>query len=124
MAAPASVPSQTVPAPAPSQTLTINEYTVQGNHILTEEQIDDAVYPYLGPGQTIHSVDAARAALQKIYSDAGYETVEVEIPPQHVHDGIVVLQVVEGKVGHLHVNGSRYFSLNEIKAEAPSLKLF
>ena len=109
-------------APAPSQTLTINEYTVEGNHILTEDEIDNAVYPYLGPGQTIHSVDAARAALQKIYSDKGYQTVEVEIPPQHVHDGIVVLKIVEGKIGRLDVNGSRYFSLNEIKSEAPSLK--
>jgi hemolysin activation/secretion protein len=113
--------ASSAPAPA-AQSLTINEYTVLGNKILSEDEVDDAVYPYLGPGQSIHSVDAARAALQKLYSDAGYQTVEVEIPPQHVHDGIVVLQVVEGKIGRLHVNGSRYFSLNEIKSEAPSLK--
>ena len=105
-----------------SQTLTINEYTVEGNHLLSEEEIDNAVYPYLGPGQTTHSVDQARAALQKIYADKGYQTVEVLIPPQHVHDGIVVLKVVEGKIGRLTVKGSRYFSLNEIKSEAPSLK--
>jgi hemolysin activation/secretion protein len=108
-------------AAATPQTLEINEYTVEGNHLLTEDEVDTAVYPYLGPGQTIQSVDAARAALQKAYADKGYQTVGVEIPPQHVMGGVVVLQVIEEPVGHLHVNGSRYFSLNEIKSEAPSL---
>lgn len=108
--------------PAAAQgSLTINEYTVQGNHLLSELDVDTAVYPYLGPGQSVRSVDAARAALQKAYADKGYQTVAVEIPPQHVVDGVVILQVVEEKVGRLHVNGSRYFSLDKIKEQAPSL---
>ncbi len=105
----------------PANTLTINEYTVKGNHLLSEIDIDTAVYPYLGPGQTVQSVDAARAALQKAYADKGYQTVAVQIPPQHVVGGVVVLQVVEEQVGRLHVVGSRYFSLNKIKAQAPSM---
>jgi hemolysin activation/secretion protein len=112
--------AQQTPAAVP-QTITINEYTVKGNHLLPELDVDTAVYPYLGPGQTVQSVDAARAALQKAYADRGYETVAVEIPPQHVVGGVVVLQVVEEPVGRLHVIGSRYFSLNKIKAQAPSL---
>jgi hemolysin activation/secretion protein len=106
---------------APVNTLTIDEYAVKGNHLLSELDIDTAVYPYLGPGQTVQSVDAARAALQKAYADKGYQTVAVQIPPQHVTGGVVVLQVVEEPVGRLHVVGSRYFSLNKIKAQAPSL---
>lgn len=108
-------------AAAAPNTITINEYTVKGNHLLSELDVDTAIYPYLGPGQTVQSVDAARAALQKAYADRGYETVEVLIPPQHVVGGVVELQVVEIPVGRLHVVGSRYFSLNKIKAQAPSL---
>ena len=48
------------PAPAGAPTLTINEYTVTGNHLLTELEVDTAVYPYLGSGQTVQSVDRAR----------------------------------------------------------------
>jgi hemolysin activation/secretion protein len=114
----ATPPAATPVAPA---TLTINEFTVSGNHILSEEEVDDAVYPYLGPGQTIKSVDAARAALQKIYNDKGFQTVSVIIPPQHVTGGVVILQVVEAKIGRLRVDGSRYFSLTKIKSQAPSL---
>lgn len=103
-------------------TITINGYTVIGNHILTELEVDTAVYPFLGPNQTVQSVDKARAALQKVYADKGYQTVAVNIPVQHVQGGVVILQVVEEPVGRLHVNGSRYFSLNKIKSQAPSLK--
>lgn len=99
----------------------ISGFTVTGNHLLSELEIDNAVYPFLGPGQSVKSVDAARAALQKAYADKGYETVAVEIPPQHVQDGVVQLQVVEAPIGRLDVKGSRYFSLNKIKSQAPSL---
>jgi hemolysin activation/secretion protein len=107
--------------PAPAQTLTINEFTVTGNHILSEDDVDNAVYPFLGPGQTIASVDEARAALQSLYQDKGYKTVSVIIPPQHVVGGVVTLQVIEEPVGRLRINGSRYFSLDKIKQQAPSL---
>ncbi len=116
-----SAAAQPAPGATVPNTITINSYTVQGNHLLSEIDIDNAVYPYLGPGQTVRSVDAARAALQKAYADKGYQTVAVQIPPQHVQGGVVVLKVVEEPVGRLHVNGSHYFSLNEIKAQAPSL---
>jgi hemolysin activation/secretion protein len=116
----AAAAAQQTQAAVPNS-ITINEYTVKGNHLLSEIDVDTAIYPYLGPGQTVQSVDAARAALQKAYADRGYETVEVFIPPQHVVGGVVELQVVEEPVGRLHVVGSRYFSLNKIKAQAPSL---
>lgn len=99
----------------------IQEYRVQGTHKLTELEVEQAVYPYLGPGRTTEDVEHARAALEKAYQDKGYQTVSVEIPPQQVRNGVVILQVIEGKVGRLRIRGSRYFSLSEIKKEAPSM---
>ena len=34
---------------------------------------------------------------------------------------MVILQVIEGKVGRLRIRGSRYFSLSQIRKQAPSL---
>jgi hemolysin activation/secretion protein len=45
----------------------------------------------------------------------------VQIPPQQARGGVVILQVIENKVGRLRVHGSRYFSLEQIKKGAPSL---
>jgi hemolysin activation/secretion protein len=100
----------------------IQEYQVHGNgHLLTQEEFERAVYPFLGPYRTPDDVEQARAALEKTYKDKGYPFVAVEIPQQGVTSGVIVLQVVKNEVGRLRVHGSRYYSLDEIRREAPSL---
>lgn len=99
----------------------IREYRVQGARELPRIEVEEAVYPYLGPGRTSADVEAARAALEQAYRDKGYQAVSVQIPPQP-RSSVVVFQVLEGKVGKLRVKGSRYFSLDEIKKQAPSLQ--
>ncbi len=99
----------------------IKEYRVRGAHHFSPGEVEEAVYPFLGPGRTPADVEDARAALEKAYKEKGYQTVVVQVPPQTPVGGIVFLQVVENEVGRLRINGSRYFSLQRIKSEAPSL---
>jgi hemolysin activation/secretion protein len=99
----------------------IDEYRVEGNTVLSERGIDQAVYPFLGPDRTTDDVEHARAALEAAYSERGFATVSVEIPVQHVSDGVVVIKVVERTVGRLRVRGSQFYSLDQIKQGAPSL---
>ncbi|MEI8341186.1 MAG: POTRA domain-containing protein, partial [Verrucomicrobiota bacterium] len=102
--------------------LYIREYRVDGgSNLLPRIQIEEAVYPYLGPGRTENDVESARTALEKAFRDKGFQTVAVQIPQQQVRGGVVLLQVVEGKVGRLRVKGSRYFLPSDIKKGAPSL---
>ena len=117
----APVPPQLAVAVTPGAgPLYIQEYRVEGAHLLKEGEIGEAVYPYLGPGRTPEDIEQARAALQKVYEDKGYKTVSVQIPQQAL-GRVIVFQVTEAKVGRLRVHGSRYFSLAEIKRRAPSL---
>jgi hemolysin activation/secretion protein len=88
---------------------------------LTQAEIGEAVYPFLGPGRTIEHVEGARAAVEALYKEKGFQTVNVEVPDQDARRGIVLLKVNENTVGRLRVKGSRYFSLAEIKKRAPSL---
>jgi hemolysin activation/secretion protein len=107
--------------PADSRTVYIQEYRVQGAHLLSPIEVEEAVYPFLGPGRTADDVDQARGALEKAYQNKGYQTVSVQIPAQQVTGGIVVLQVIERKVGRLRVKGARYYSPDQIKRAVPSL---
>ena len=108
------------PAPEPMR-IYIREYRVQGAHQLQPLEVEEAVYPFLGPGRTADDVEQARASLEKAYKDKGFQTVSVEIPEQKGRRGIIILQVNEVTVGRLRVHGSRYFSLEDIKKKAPSL---
>jgi len=99
----------------------IREYRVEGARRLKNLEVEEAVYPFLGPGRTPGDVDKAREALEKVYHDKGFQTVSVLVPQQDPRRGVIRLEVVEGKVGRLRVNGARFFLPSSIKREAPSL---
>lgn len=99
----------------------ITEYRILGAKRLDKRSVEKAVYPFLGPERQPEDVDAARAALEKAYRDAGYSTVSVTIPQQRVRKGVVLLQVNETLVGRLRVHGSRYHDIDRLKQRAPSM---
>ena len=102
--------------------LYIKEYRVEGAKHLPKEDVERAVYPYLGPGRSAQDAEQARAALEKAYRDHGFQTVTVQLPSQDARGGVIVLQVAEMTVGRLRVKGARYFLPSEIKKSAPSLQ--
>jgi len=97
------------------------ELRVKGNTLLERTLLERTVYPFLGTKKNIDTVEKARSALEDIYRSKGYQTVVVDIPEQDVKNGVVYLQVVEGKVSRLRVKDSRYFSLGSIKEGVPEL---
>lgn len=123
-AAPAEQKVSDAPAagPAVPGNFDIDEFRVDGADTLPQITIEEAVYPFLGPGRTAEDVEKARASLEKSYHDRGYQTVNVSIPQQNVANRVVVLKVTEGKVGRLRVANSRYFDTDKIKKKVPSLK--
>jgi hemolysin activation/secretion protein len=120
--------SKTAPAaaapqkPAATQHFDIDDFAVQGADTLPEIDIEEAIYPFLGPNRTSDDVEKARAALEKAYHDKGYQTVSVSIPQQNAQGKVITLKVSEMKVGRLRVKNSRYFDLDKIKNGAKSLK--
>ena len=102
-------------------TFEVDEYRVEGNTLLPGEEIEAAVYDFLGPGKTAADVERARAALDALYNKHGYPTVSAEIPRQGIADGVVILKITERTVGRLRVTGSKYSSLDAIRKGAPSL---
>jgi hemolysin activation/secretion protein len=100
----------------------INEFRVLGNTVLPQRDVESAVYPFLGPGRDIQTVQKAADALTKAYKDAGFGTVFVDIPEQTVDDGIVRLKVTEGRLDRVRVRGARYFSGRQILESLPALE--
>ncbi|MFC5741279.1 ShlB/FhaC/HecB family hemolysin secretion/activation protein [Dyella tabacisoli] len=110
--------NQTAEAPA---TFEVNEYLVRGNTLLDALDIESTVEPFLGPGRSLNEVHAARDALQKVYQAKGYQSVVVEVPPQQVKGGVILLQVVENSIGRVRVEGAKYHSPQAIRDAVPAL---
>ncbi|HKS35045.1 MAG TPA: POTRA domain-containing protein, partial [Enterobacteriaceae bacterium] len=119
---PCAVAAAETADPGASVRVNIREYIVRGNSVLDAETIELAVYPWLGPERKMSDIEGARDALQKIYSDRGYESVYVDLPEQNVVSGVVILQVSETRVGRLRVTGAEHRSPMEIRDRVPALK--
>jgi len=111
--------------PNPKETPTylfIRSFRVLGAQAVPRVEVEKAVYPFLGPYRRSDDVEKARMALEELYQSKGYQAAVVQIPEQKVQKGIITLQVREGEIGRVRVRGSRYFALDEVKKDAPSLQ--
>lgn len=102
----------------------ITEYRIEGAQSVPKAEIEEAVYPFLGPERTEDDVENARKALEKLYRDKGMQAVDVQVPEQNpalLRRGIVSIQVAEGVVGRLRVKGAHYFLPSAIRHAVPSL---
>ncbi|HET8871801.1 MAG TPA: POTRA domain-containing protein [Aquabacterium sp.] len=113
--------ASTFAAPPSSPRFNVFEYIVQGNTALPAAMVEKALSPFLGPDKTFKDIEAARAALEKLYQDAGYLSVVVSVPDQKIQNDEVRLEVVEAKVDRLKVTGAQYNLPSGIQAKVPSL---
>ncbi|ATQ44569.1 ShlB/FhaC/HecB family hemolysin secretion/activation protein [Caulobacter mirabilis] len=121
-AAPVLAVALAVAAPALAQEAArfeVRAFQVKGNTVLPSDAVERAVYPFMGPDRTADDIEAARAALQKVYEDRGYIAVSVFIPEQSVETGILQLEVAEQTVGQVVVQGAR--NAEAVRTQAPSL---
>src|SRR5690606_6841279 len=106
----------------PVPTVTIREYIVRGNSVLSTLEIQRVIYPFLGEDRTLEDIEAARDALQQVYQQQGYQSVFVDLPEQQVSGGIVFLQVGETRIGRVRVMEAEHTSPLEIRKAVPALE--
>ncbi|MBI5237026.1 MAG: ShlB/FhaC/HecB family hemolysin secretion/activation protein [Deltaproteobacteria bacterium] len=99
----------------------IRDFEVTGNSIFPADKLRDKVAPFTGPGKTAADVEKARDSLEKLYHDDGYPAVMVNIPEQTLKDGVVRLQVIESRIGRVKITGNRYFTMEKVMKNLPSL---
>lgn len=106
-------------APGREAGFDILAFQVRGNTVLSPDAVERAVYPHLGLNRREADVEAARAALQKAFEDAGYIAVSVFVPEQSVEGGVLQLEVQQQTIGQVLVQGAR--DPDAVRSRAPSL---
>lgn len=115
------ISTEAAPAPAPATRFDVRAIQVKGNAILPPGEVEDIVYPYMGPGKSPDDIEAARAALQSAFEKRGYATVSVFIPEQSVDSGIILLEVQPQTIGTVTVAGGKRTPNQWVLSRAPSL---
>jgi hemolysin activation/secretion protein len=107
--------------PAPLQ-VDVSLVEVAGNTVLPPALIEKVMAPFAGPGKTLQDLEKARATLEETYQRAGYITVVVDLDPVAHEQGVLRLNVLEGKLARLKVSGSQYLSPDYVRTRVPALK--
>jgi hemolysin activation/secretion protein len=101
---PSRVEPPGIPNIAPVQ-IRVNSIEVQGNTIF-EQEIDELIQPLLGREVSFDQLIALRSAITALYTSQGYITSGAFLPNnQDLSDGVVQIQVVEGELEAVDVEG-------------------
>ena len=100
----------------------ISRFEVVGNSLLSQETINTAVAPAIGPDKVYGDIQKALEALELAYRKLGYSAVQVHIPEQELTQGVVRIDVAESKLNNIVVSGNQYFDEANIRASLRPLK--
>ena len=76
----------------------------EGNTLLSREELDAVVAPWLGQRVGLAELQQAAAAVQQAYADRGW-LVQAYLPRQDVSSGRVTLRIVEARFGGVRLEG-------------------
>lgn len=79
---------------------------VTGNTVFTAQEVDAIFADAVGSGITLEALRRRADALQQAFRQRGYFLTRVFIPPQQVRDGIFEVQVIEGYISAVYIDGA------------------
>ncbi len=102
-------PPPTMREPLPLIRVFVREIRVLGSTVFTQEELAKVTAPYTNREVTAEDLEAIRQALTLYYVDHGYVTSGAIIPDQTIKEGVLTIQIVEGKLSRIEVEGTEWF---------------
>jgi hemolysin activation/secretion protein len=100
-------------APAPvaeGEKVLVKKINVEGGILLSADEINKIAAPYQNKKLSINEMQKVADLITDAYRTKGYPTSRAYIPPQTIgKDGVLLIRIVEGRVGEVSVKGNKYF---------------
>ena len=88
----------------------VSRIDVKGVTVLTESQIRAIVGHYEGRQLSISDFKEIADLISDEYRERGYVTTIAYLPPQKIENHVLVIEVLEGKLGKVEISGNKHFS--------------
>ncbi len=98
------------PAVVDERRVKIENFVITGNTVFTEAVLKDLLKDLAGTELTLKDMYGAADRLTEYYQKHGYSLCTVTVPAQRMKDGILQLEVIEGRVGKLLFTGNQRYS--------------
>jgi hemolysin activation/secretion protein len=93
----------------------VRKILVTGSSVFSSEELAQITAPYENRSLTSEDLEALRRALTLHYINAGYINSGAILPDQVVREGMVTIQIVEGMLSHVEVEGNKWFRESYIR---------
>jgi hemolysin activation/secretion protein len=114
------IPTPDEPLPETSQIFTVKQFEVIGNTVFSIEKLNQILVDYINKPITFAQLLEARSKITELYIKEGYITSGAYIPEQTLTDGVVQIQVIEGKLEDIQITGTRRLNPNYIRSRIAS----
>ncbi len=92
----------------------VREIRIEGGDSVDPKKLNRVVAPYQDRELSIHDVYELCDALDAFYASHGYFLARAYPPPQEIHDGVLTLRILEGKLGTISIEGNHYYTASFI----------
>ncbi|MHB8148586.1 MAG: POTRA domain-containing protein, partial [Desulfobulbia bacterium] len=103
--------------------IAVNGIHVSGSSAFTAAELEALVADLIGGEHTLAELYQGAARITAYYRERGYIIARAYLPAQEIQDGVVVIAVVEGRIGEQQINNQSRLSdarangyLREIKS--------
>jgi hemolysin activation/secretion protein len=100
----------------------IRSFEVSGDSILGRGTVERILQPFTGQGRDFGHVQRALDALEAAYRARGFGVVQVRLPEQDISLGVVRFEIIEPRLGRVHIEGNRHFGAANLRRALPSLQ--
>lgn len=83
----------------------VKGFQFSGNTVFNEARLRRVVERFTDLQLNLYDLNRAADAVSRFYRDQGYPVAGAFVPVQRVEDGLVAIQVVEGRIGALRFDG-------------------
>jgi hemolysin activation/secretion protein len=82
---------------------------VTGSTVFTDVELAEVIAPFKNRTLSTEDLERLRLALTLLYVNKGYITSGAMIPDQDVVDGVITVQIIEGSLATIDVEGQNWF---------------
>jgi hemolysin activation/secretion protein len=102
-------PETEVPTQPGTVRVFVRDVRVIGNTAFSDAEIAGVTAPFKNRTLLTEDLERLRLALTLLYVNKGYLTSGAIIPDQDVMSGVITVQIIEGKLTRIDVEGNRWF---------------
>jgi len=100
----------------------IKKINVTGATLITSKQIDAIISPYEGKKLSLADFRTIADSITSELRSLGYATSYAYLPPQKVENNTIRIEVTEGRVGDITIDGNKYFNTKRLLSFIRSVK--